>query len=120
MRVQKGETSGSVVAFAPKKGPPDATMVADDAGEHIVALVQQASDMAKADCQRAMDLAQHVSSQLLSFKVVRLEQAGQEVLARATNIVVAKAAFDMCVSLYQYAEIELRQASRVICSSKGR
>ena len=64
MRVQKGETSASVVAFAPKKGPPDATMVADDAGEHIVALVQQASDMAKADCQRAMDLAQHVSSQL--------------------------------------------------------
>jgi hypothetical protein len=39
-------------------------MVADDAGEHIVALVQQASDMAKADCQRAMDLAQRVSSQL--------------------------------------------------------
>ena len=64
MRVQKGETSASVVAFAPKKGPPDATMVADDAGEHIVALVQQASDMAKADCQRAMDLAQRVSSQL--------------------------------------------------------
>ena len=64
MRVQKGETSASVVAFAPKKGPPDAIMVADDAGEHIVALVQQASDIAKADCQRAMDLAQRVSSQL--------------------------------------------------------
>jgi hypothetical protein len=31
---------------------------------------------------------------------------------------VARAAFDMCVSLYQEAEIELRQASRVICSSK--
>ena len=43
MRVQKGETS-SVVAFAPQKGAPDATRVADDAGEHIVALVQQASD----------------------------------------------------------------------------
>ena len=39
-------------------------MVADDAGEHIVALVQQASDRAKADCQRAMDLAHQVSSQL--------------------------------------------------------
>src|SRR6516164_10123774 len=58
MRVQK------VVAFAPKKGAPDATMAADDAGEHIVALVQQASDRAKADCQRAMDLAHRVSSEL--------------------------------------------------------
>jgi len=63
MRVQKGETS-SVVAFAPKKGAPDATMVADDAGEHIVALVQQASNRAKEDCQRAMDLAHRVSSEL--------------------------------------------------------
>jgi hypothetical protein len=39
-------------------------MVADDAGQHIVALVQKASDMANADCQRAMDLAQRVSSEL--------------------------------------------------------
>ena len=63
MRVQKGETS-SVVAFAPQKGAPDATRVADDAGEHIVALVQQASNRAKEDCQRAMDLAHRVSSEL--------------------------------------------------------
>ena len=54
----------------------------------------------------------------LSFKVVRLEQAGQEVLARAGNIMVARAAFDVSVSLYHAAEIELRQGSRVICSSK--
>ena len=64
MRVQTGETPASVIPFAPKKGPPDATMVADDAGQHIVALVQKASDMANADCQRAMDLAQRVSSEL--------------------------------------------------------
>jgi hypothetical protein len=53
-----------------------------------------------------------------SFKVVRLEKAGQEVLARAGNIMVARAAFDVSVSLYQSAKIELRQGSRVICSSK--
>jgi hypothetical protein len=64
MRVQADETSTSVIAFGPKKGPPDATMVADDAGQHIVALVQKASDMAKEDCQRAMDLAHRVSSEL--------------------------------------------------------
>jgi hypothetical protein len=54
----------------------------------------------------------------LSFKVVRLEKAGQEVLARAGNIMVARAAYDVSVSLYQSAEIELRQGSRVIWSSK--
>ena len=64
MRVQKSDTPASVIAFGPKKGPPDATMVADDAGQHIVALVQKASDMAKADYQRAMDLAQRISSDL--------------------------------------------------------
>jgi hypothetical protein len=52
----------------------------------------------------------------LSFKVVRLEKAGQEVLARAGNIMVARAAFDVSVSLYQTDEIELRQGSRVIRS----
>jgi hypothetical protein len=64
MRVQKGEVAASVIAFAPQKGSPDATIVADDAGQHIVALVQKASDMAKTDCQRAMDVAHRVSSEL--------------------------------------------------------
>jgi hypothetical protein len=54
----------------------------------------------------------------LSFKVVPLETAGQEVLARAGNVLVARAAFGMCISLYQGAEIELRQASRVIRSTR--
>jgi hypothetical protein len=54
----------------------------------------------------------------LSFKVVRLEKAGQEVLARAGNIMVARVTYDVSVSLYQTDEIELRQGSRVICSSK--
>ena len=54
MRVQTDETRTSVIAFAPKKGSPDATMVADDAGHGIVALVQKAGDLAKADCDRAM------------------------------------------------------------------
>jgi len=54
----------------------------------------------------------------LSFKVVRLESAGQEVLARAGNILVARAAFDVSVNLYQLHTIELRQGARVICSSK--
>ena len=54
----------------------------------------------------------------LSFKIVRLEKAGQEVLARAGNFIVARAAFDTSVSLWPNAEIELRQGARVIHSSK--
>jgi hypothetical protein len=53
----------------------------------------------------------------LSFKVVRVEPAGQEVLARASNIMLARAAFDVAVSLFQTDEIELTQGSRVICSN---
>ena len=64
MRVQADETSTSVIAFEPKKGPPNATMVADDAGRGIVALVQKAADLAKADCNRAMDLAHRLSSEV--------------------------------------------------------
>ena len=50
------------------------------------------------------------------FKVVRLEQAGHEVLARAGNILVARAGFDVAFLIWQAAKIELRQGSRVICS----
>ena len=64
MRVQTDETRASVIAFATKKGSPDATMVADDAGHGIVALVQKAADLAKADCDRAMNLAHRLSSEL--------------------------------------------------------
>jgi len=64
MSVQAPERSASVVAFAPKKGHPDAAMLADDAGHGIIALLQKAADIAKQDCERAMDLAHKLSSQL--------------------------------------------------------
>src|SRR5437016_303120 len=64
MRMHTGETPASVVAFAPKKGAADATTVADDAGRDIVALVQKAADLAKADCERAMEVAHRLSSEL--------------------------------------------------------
>jgi hypothetical protein len=61
---EAGETLASVIAFAPNKPAADATMAADDAGHYIVGLLQKASDMAKAECQRALDLAHRVSSEL--------------------------------------------------------
>src|SRR5207342_2715501 len=48
MSVQTPERSDSVVAFAPKKGHPDAAT--DDAGHRIIALLQKAADTAKQDC----------------------------------------------------------------------
>ena len=53
----------------------------------------------------------------LTFKVVRLETAGQELLALAGNFMVARAAFDTSVSLWPTARFELRQGAQVIQSS---
>jgi hypothetical protein len=50
----------------------------------------------------------------LRFKIVRVETAGQEVLARLSNAIVARAAFDGSVSLWPSAWIELRQKALVI------
>jgi hypothetical protein len=64
MRVQTGETPASVVAFAPKKERPATTIGADNAGQGIIAMLQKAADMAKSDCDRAMDLAHRLSFEL--------------------------------------------------------
>ena len=80
MSVQTPQRSDSVVAFAPKKGHQDADMVADDAGHRIIALLQKAADTAKQDCQRAMDLAHKLSSQLRAA-----EDRAQELEAEAIH-----------------------------------
>jgi hypothetical protein len=54
----------------------------------------------------------------LSFKVVRLEAGGQEVIARAGNYEVCKAAFDKALFLYPKEQLQLRQGARVICKSR--
>jgi hypothetical protein len=64
MSVQTPARSASVAAFAPKKGRPNAAVLADDAGRGIIALLQKAADKAKEDCVRAMDFAHKLSSQL--------------------------------------------------------
>jgi hypothetical protein len=54
----------------------------------------------------------------VSFKVVRLERGGQEVIARAGNYELCKAAFDKALFIYPTQNLELRQGARVICKSK--
>ena len=80
MSVQTPERPASVVAFAPKKGRPDTTMVADDAGHGIIALLTKAADMAKEDCARAMDLAHK-----LSFELRAAEDRAREVEEQAIH-----------------------------------
>lgn len=54
----------------------------------------------------------------LSFKVVRLDAVGQEVIARAGNYEICKAAFDKALFVYPTQHLELCQGTRVICKSK--
>jgi hypothetical protein len=55
----------AIVPFAPKlKTRPEGNLVADDAGQAIIALLKKAADTAKEDCARAMDLAHRLSFQL--------------------------------------------------------
>ena len=81
MSVQN-ERPASVVAFAPnpKKGRPDTTVLADDTGDGIIALLHKAADMAKEDCARAMDLAHK-----LSFQLRDAEERARELEAQATH-----------------------------------
>jgi hypothetical protein len=58
---------------APKKGQPNTTIVADDSGNGIIALLQKAADMAKSDCDRAMDLAHKLSFQVRAAEERALE-----------------------------------------------
>jgi hypothetical protein len=77
MRVQTGEAPPSVLAFAPKKERPDTTIVADDAGHGIIALLQKAAEMAKSDCDRAMDLAHRLSFELRAAEERARESEGE-------------------------------------------
>ena len=72
------DKSNTIVPFAPTpKAQPEANIVADDSGRTIIALLQKASEMAKDDCARAMDLAHKLSFQLRSA-----EERAREVRAK--------------------------------------
>jgi hypothetical protein len=65
MSTHTTDKSTAIVPFAPiSKRQSDANIVADDSGRAIVALLQEAAEIAKVDCARSMDLAHKLSSQL--------------------------------------------------------
>jgi hypothetical protein len=53
----------------------------------------------------------------LSFKVVRRELDGSEVLVRAGNFIICKAAFEKAVIVYPDADLEMRHGARIILKS---
>jgi hypothetical protein len=54
----------------------------------------------------------------LLFRVIKIEAGRDEVVATASNFLVASAAYDTSVSLWPTAPIHLRQGARIINKSK--
>ena len=63
--------ASEVVEFAPKGG--QGARSADDVGNGIMALLQEAAESARRDCERAMDLAHKLTMQLRAVE----EKAGE-------------------------------------------
>src|SRR2546421_5009021 len=86
MSVEESETPATVVPFGPNKRVPAPTEV-DQSGHRIVALLERAADMAKADCARAMDLAHKLTLQLRAAeeRVRELETAAAHFKDRANR-----------------------------------
>jgi hypothetical protein len=101
MSAQTSERPASVVAFAPKKERGDATMVADDTGRGIVALLQKAADMAKQDCDRAMDVAH-------SYELPRKEHAS----LRPRQIIFGNVPLGRKIGLYTFTMKSSRHSFR--------
>jgi len=54
----------------------------------------------------------------LSFKIVKVHGAHDEVIARAGNLLISKAAFEKALFVYPQDHLELRQGARIILMSK--
>jgi len=54
----------------------------------------------------------------LSFKIVKVHGAVDEVIARVENFLICKAAFEKALFLYPNEHLEVRQGARIILKSK--
>jgi chromosome segregation ATPase len=79
MNTRAPDNPNILVPFAPtSKRQPEANMASDDSGRSIIALLQKASEIAKEDCARAMDVAHKLSFQLRAAED-RVREAEAEV-----------------------------------------
>jgi hypothetical protein len=53
-----------------------------------------------------------------AFKIVKLHNATDEVLARIENYEICKAAFEKALFVYPKEHLEMRQGARIILKSK--
>jgi hypothetical protein len=54
----------------------------------------------------------------LSFKIVRVYDARDDLIARIGNLEVCKAAFEKALFLWPKEHLEMRQGARIIAKSK--
>ena len=58
------------------------------------------------------------SMEELSFKIVKVYDARDEVIARVSNFEVCKAAFEKALFVWPTEHLEMRQGTRIISKSK--
>ena len=54
----------------------------------------------------------------LSYKIVKVHQAGDELIARVDNFEVGKAAFERALFIWPREHLEMRQGARIVLKSK--
>jgi hypothetical protein len=54
----------------------------------------------------------------LPFKIVRLQDSQDQVIARVENLLIYKAAFEKALFVYPDAHLEMRQGARIILKSR--
>ena len=54
----------------------------------------------------------------LSFRIVKVQDAQDEVIALVGNFVIGKAAFDKALFVYPKDYLEMRQGARIVLKSK--
>jgi hypothetical protein len=55
---------------------------------------------------------------ILSFKIVKVYDARDEVIVRSSNFLICKAAFEKALFVYPKDHLEMRQGARIILKSK--
>jgi hypothetical protein len=54
----------------------------------------------------------------LSFKIVKVYDARDEVIVRSSNFLICKAAFEKALFVYPKDHLEMRQGARILLKSK--
>jgi hypothetical protein len=54
----------------------------------------------------------------LSFKIVKVYDARDEVIVRSSNFLICKAAFERALFVYPNEHLEMRQGARIILKSR--